>query len=373
VKVLLLCRYGPRGASSRVRMYQFLPALRAAGIDVTPAPLVPDALLGARYATGRYPAAALAGRYVSRVRDLAGSGAFDLLWVEYELFPWLPALVERLAMRLAPPFVLELDDAIFHRYDRHRSGAIRALLGRKIDRLMAAAAAVVVGNPYLAARAADAGAREVIEIPSVVDTAVYTPGDRPHEGPPVIGWMGSPTTAAYIHLIEDALGGLVREARAQVTLVGVEPGRIRWGFPCTERPWVLQTEVADLQGFDVGIMPLPDTPWERGKCGYKLVQYMACGKPVVASPVGVNPTLVRHGVDGFLAEGTSAWRDALAALLDDPARRAAMGAAGRVRVVERWSSQVVVSAILQLLRRAAGAPADEGAARPGPAAGLSAP
>jgi len=357
VKVLLLCRYGPRGASSRVRMYQFLPELRAAGIDVVPAPLVPDALLGTRYATGRYPVHALAARYAARVRDLAGGGAYDLLWIEYELFPWVPAFVELLAARLTPPFVLELDDAIFHRYDSHPSGMVRAMLGRKVDRLMAAAAAVVVGNPYLSARATAAGARQVVEIPSVVDTTVYTPGARPHDGPPVIGWMGSPTTAAYLHLIEDAIGSLVRESRAQVTLVGVEPGRLAWNFPCTERAWSLQTEVLELQGFDIGIMPLPDTPWERGKCGYKLVQYMACGKPVVASPVGVNPTLVRHGVDGFLADGTTAWRDALVTLLDDPARRTTMGEAGRARVVERWSAQAVVPAIVQMLRRAAGRPA----------------
>jgi glycosyltransferase involved in cell wall biosynthesis len=353
MKVLLLCRYGPRGASSRVRMYQFLPDLAAAGIDVTPAPLVDDPLLAARYAQGRYPAPALAMRYVRRLGSLLRSRAYDLIWIEYELFPWLPAIGERLLARLGPPYLVEYDDAVFHRYDAHPRAVVRALLGRKIDRVMREARTVIAGNAYLVARARAAGARRIVEIPSVVDTDAYVPAPRAASDPPVIGWMGSPTTAGYLHLVEQVLAELVEERRAQVRLVGVEPGRTRWAFPCVERVWNAADEVADIQGFDIGIMPLPDQAWERGKCGYKLVQYIACGKPVVASPVGANREIVRMGIDGYLADGIDEWRGALRALVADAALRLRMGVAGRARVEQAYARRVVLPGLIQALRAAA--------------------
>jgi hypothetical protein len=88
---------------------------------------------------------------------------------------------------------------------------------------------------------------------------------------------------------------------------------------------------------DIGIMPLTDTPWSRGKCGYKLIQYMACGLPVVASPVGVNTHIVEHGVNGFLAASDAEWRDALYKLARDPGLRQKMGTAGRLKVETDYS------------------------------------
>jgi glycosyltransferase involved in cell wall biosynthesis len=354
VKVLLLCRYGPRGASSRVRMYQFLPDLAAAGIEVTAAPLVDDVLLATRYATGRYPTGALAARYLSRVATLRQRRAFDLVWIEYELFPWLPALAERLLAAFGPPYVVEYDDAVFHRYDAHRQGLVRLALGRKIDRVMRHAHTVIAGNAYLAERAQAAGAQRIVQIPSVVDTAAYVPAARSESDPPVIGWMGSPTTATYLHLVESVLAEVVAERRAQVRLVGVEPGHTRWAFPCVERLWSAAAEVADLQTFDIGIMPLADRPWEQGKCGYKLVQYLACGTPVVASPVGANRDIVRSGVEGYLAGSADEWRQALRALAGDPALRARMGAEGRARAEHAYARHVVVPRLIAALQAAAG-------------------
>ena len=177
----------------------------------------------------------------------------------------------------------------------------------------------------LATSAAAAGAGRIVQLPSVVDTDVYVPGGRARQGPPVVGWIGSPTTAPYLRLVEDVLAGLVREGRVQVTLVGVEPGRTRWAFACAERAWQAAREVADLQSFDIGIMPLPDEPWARGKCGFKLIQYMACGLPVVATPVGVNTDIVENGVNGFWASNTGEWVAALEKLKGDAALRRRLG------------------------------------------------
>lgn len=352
MKVLLLSRYGPQGASSRVRMYQFLPALEAAGIAVTAAPLIDDALLLRRYAAGRHAPRALLGPYFARLLAVLRSRAYDLLWIEYELFPWLPAALDLLVARGAPPYVVEYDDAVFHHYDSHASALVRTLLGRKHDRLMARAAAVIAGNPYLADRAERAGATRVVTLPSVVDTDVFVPAAGAADGPPVIGWIGSPTTAAYLREIGPVLAALTQSGATRVRLVGLEPDATL-PFAYEARPWTREREVAEVQGFDIGVMPLPDDRWTRGKCGYKLVQYMACGKPVVASPVGVNATIVRDGIDGCLAADAAAWAAALDALVRDAARREAMGAAGRARAVEHWSARTVAPRLAEVLASSA--------------------
>ena len=112
------------------------------------------------------------------------------------------------------------------------------------------------------------------------------------------------------------------------------------GLPMDSLPWAEATESEDIARLDIGIMPLVDAPFERGKCGYKLIQYMACGLPVVASPVGVNRQIVEHGVNGFLADTPEAWATALRTLCHDPALRARMGAAGRRKVEQQYCLHV---------------------------------
>jgi glycosyltransferase involved in cell wall biosynthesis len=215
---------------------------------------------------------------------------------------------------------------------------------------MSSAAAVSAGNPYLAERALEAGATRVEMIPTVVDLSRY--GVRAlgmAEGKARIGWIGTPGTARLLSVIEDPLAAVVRDHGVTLTLVGVRSSPIPT-VQIEPRPWSEETEVAEIQRFDLGIMPLPDEPFERGKCGYKLIQYMACGLPVVASPVGVNRDIVRHGINGFLASTQDEWRDALARLAADPGLRARMGAAGRRMVEEHYSLAVTVPRIAALLR-----------------------
>jgi glycosyltransferase involved in cell wall biosynthesis len=352
--VLLLSRYASRGASSRVRMYQYLPALAADGITVTAAPLLSGADLGRRQASGAYPWRGLWAALRGRTRAVADRRRYDVLWIEYELMPFVPALVEHLLLRGGPPRVVEYDDAVFHRYDRHRSALVRHLLGDKIDRLMAGAAAVVAGNTYLADRARVAGARDVTVIPSVVDLDRYPVVPPATVGAPVIGWIGSPSTAVALDAVAPALARVCAGGRARVVLVGVTPGLRRWPFPCEERPWVEGREAADIAGFDIGIMPLADDPWSRGKCGFKLVQYLACGRPAVASPVGVNPAIAIDGVTGLLAASEDDWVAALDRLVADAPLRARLGAAGRAHVEAHYALHRTAPLVADVLRRAAG-------------------
>jgi glycosyltransferase involved in cell wall biosynthesis len=334
-------------------MYQYVPALAAHGITVTPAPLLDGDDLGRRQSDGRYPWPTLWRALRGRLRAVAGRHRYDVLWIEYELMPFLPALVEHLCLRGGPPRVVEYDDAVFHRYDRHRSPLVRGLLGAKIDRLMAGAAVVVAGNAYLADRARAAGARDVAVIPSVVDVDRYPVVPPAGNRPPVIGWIGSPSTAEALEVAAPALARVCADGRARVVLVGVRPGLRSWPFPCEERPWVEGREAEDIAGFDIGIMPLADEPWSRGKCGFKLVQYLACGRPAVASPVGVNTAIVIDGQTGLLASGEDAWVAALDRLVGDAPLRARLGAAGRAHVETHYALHRTAPLVAGVLRRAA--------------------
>jgi len=346
-----MTRYGRLGASSRQRSLAYVPALRAAGFDVEVAPLFDDAYVERLYDGRRKPLGGVARAYGGRLARLLSRRRADVLWVEKELFPYLPPAADLLLARRFPRVVLDFDDAVFHRYDRHRSGLVRRLYSDRIDRLMRAADAVAAGSPYLAERARSAGARRVMDLPTVVDLERYVPAAEPRDGGPVrIGWIGTPRTARYLEPLSETFAGVCADGAARMILIGAGDDALRDVPGVERRAWAEDSEVRDLAACDVGVMPLPDEPFERGKCGYKLIQFHALGKPVVASPVGVNRTLIEPGVNGLLARDAQEWRDGLRALVEDAAARRAMGGEGRRRVEERYSLQAQAPRLVALFR-----------------------
>jgi len=356
MKVLALTRYGRLGASSRLRFYQYLPRLERHGVNVTVAALSSDEYVSRLYAGRRPGPGSIGADYLRRARRLLGLGSYDLLWIEKELFPGAPALVERLLSLGPVPYVVDYDDATFHRYDRAANPLFRHLWPRKIDVVMRRAALVIAGNQYLADHARAAGAGRVEILPTVVDPSRYPL--RPAAAEPfTIGWMGTPVTQRYLTPVAGALAE-VCPAGGRVRLVGAAtvPAGLG-GAVCELRPWSEEREAQEILEFDVGIMPLDDTEWERGKCGYKLLQYMAAGRPVVASPVGVNPEIVEAGVSGFLASTPEEWQAALSRLRDEPGLAARMGEAGRQRVEARYSIEIAEPRLRSLLQSAVRGPA----------------
>lgn len=354
MKVLSLTRYNRLGASSRLRSLQYFPWLQQAGIEIEHAPLFDDEYLQRLYArqpTGAWQRQAL----LRRCRRLlqVRRGQYDLLWLEKELLPWLPWLIESALLPRGIPLLVDYDDAIFHNYDQHRLPLVRRLLGHKIDQLMQRADLVVGGSPYLCERAVAAGARRVEYLPTVVDLQRYPVQQAQAEARPLrVGWMGTPVTARFLQPVLPVLQQLTRQHAVELLVVG---GQIEApGLPVSTLPWSEDTEAASIGQMDIGIMPLHDSPWERGKCGYKLIQYMACGLPVVASPVGVNRELVTDGVNGFCASTPEQWLSALDRLLGDAALRARCGAAARRRVEERYCLQRTAPQLLTWMKELAG-------------------
>jgi len=331
-KLLVLAKYGQRAASTRYRFTQYFPALEAAGHQPELSPLLADDYLGARFA-GRIPFAPLLSAGLRRWNDLLRAGNFGTVLLNYEVFPYLPAIYERI-LATQVPIVLDIDDAIFHRYDQNPW--LRALLGKKIPRIAAMSRVVIAGNEYLAEYLRPSQ-RDVRVIPTVVDTSLYQPLKKTGGEIPVIGWIGSPSTAEYLKAVLPVLREVADGKRARLVFVGAGARSGTGGENTELREWAESREIADVQGFDIGIMPLPDDPWSRGKCGFKLVQYMACGLPVVASPVGVNSEIV--GKAGLLASTGDEWRRALLSLVESATMRNELGEAARLRAVEEYSLQ----------------------------------
>jgi hypothetical protein len=354
LNVTFFTRYGPRGASSRVRATQYLPALEAQGIRATTRPLLSDDYLAALY-SGRRSLSETLRCYRQRLTDLCRTPPGQLLWIEKELLPFAPAELEQWLLR-SHPYVLDFDDAIFHNYDLSSSAAVRRLLGRKIDRLMGRATLVTVGNSYLEARARAAGARRVERLPSVIDLASY-PAPPAHaaqagDGAPLrVVWIGSPATSRYLEQLRQPLQKLSATLPLELRVIGAAAPQ--WpGVVTLSLPWSAATEAAQIAEGDVGVMPLDDTPWERGKCSFKLVQYMACGLPVIASPVGMNVDIVAPGEEGLLARDEAEWMAALAQLAADPARRHEMGRRGRRKVEREYCLQVTAPHLARWLTEA---------------------
>ena len=351
--LLVLSKYSRLGASSRLRTLQYRRWLEDAGFAVEYSALFDDRYLQRLYSAEK-TRSDLITYYRKRFSRLRQTPRPGLVWVEYEVLPWLPWLLERALLPASVPIVSDYDDAVFHRYDRHRFAPVRWLLGRKIDRIMKRSQLVMAGNAYLADRARHAGAAHVEVVPTVVDLSHYSVRPTSFSTPSVrVGWIGTPNTwhefgKSFYTQINDTLSA--HDSRFCAVGAQLEAGR---AGNLEVIAWSEDTEVGAIQSMDIGVMPLPDTSWARGKCGYKLIQYMACGLPVVASPIGVNKEIVEHGVNGFLAESDDEWRTAIEALISDPDLRRRMGAAGRQKVENDYSLQVWGPRVASMLRHVA--------------------
>lgn len=337
MKISAFARYGAQAASTRQRLLQFVPGLRDAGIEVEWTGLLDDDYVRALGTGEKYPRGRIAGSYARRLWSLLSEAPGDLTWVYVDLFPYIPAWLESLLLSRRGPVVFDMDDAFFLQYDDHRRSLVRTMLGGKLGRLLSRADAVTCGNPYLRDYAARFCERAIV-VPTVVDTSQYTPRSEDAGPPLIIGWIGSSSTWPNVRPLLPLLRQLCRNGDVRFRVIGAGAGAEADKFDGLDLvDWSEATEVAEVQRMDIGIMPLFDHPFQRGKSGYKLIQYMACGLPIVASPVGVNCDLVREGTNGFLAVDAEQWGASLGRLIADRELRQRFGAAGRILAEESYS------------------------------------
>lgn len=353
MRVLALVPYPLNTApGQRYRIEQWAPYLRDEGIDIHFEPFAGRTLSRALYLHGRYATKAwhMGRAWFARTWSAWRASDFDMIYLHREAALIGPAWLERLARWRNPRLVYDFDDAIWLPYVSPRNRYLSYLKAPgKTIAICRMAAAVTVGNETLA----DFARRynpTVAVVPSTVSLREYRPRPHPPTGSiPVIGWTGSHSSAQYLSLVEGALRSVSRRRRFRFLVIGIEDYRLE-GVDVECRPWRAETEVEDLWSMDVGIMPLFDDPWARGKCAMKAIQYMGVGLPAVVSPVGANREVVQDGVCGFHASSEDEWVQALERLLDDADLRLRMGAEGRRRVEGRYSAEVQAPRVGALLK-----------------------
>jgi glycosyltransferase involved in cell wall biosynthesis len=339
MRLLMLTRYSRLGASSRLRSFQYIPYLRENGWDIHVSSLFSSRYLKALYSNKTRWLYIIKGYFI-RIVALLSVYKFDIVWIEKECFPYLPAFAEKLLRLNNVIFLVDYDDAIFHHYDNSESMLIRKILGKKIDFIMKNANLVIAGNKYLAERAKQAHAKNIIIIPTVVDLDKYNKYRNRTKDIITIGWIGTPITSRYLNTIIPALEKIKNKFNVKIKAIGYDSKKIKTNSLIESVLWTEKNEVELINSFDIGIMPLPDEPFTRGKCGYKLIQYMACGLPVIASPVGVNTEIITHGHNGFLAETIDEWIDTLSLLLNDRELRIEMGEKGFNFTEQNYALQI---------------------------------
>ncbi|MFM8980967.1 MAG: glycosyltransferase [Planctomycetia bacterium] len=323
-RLLLVISSEPDGPSVRHRWRAFAGDLERAGVVLQVAPWPKER----------------AGRQATLVRAAGADGV--VLARRLLPRPWALRLRQR-ARRL----LYDIDDAMPLR-DSQRGATRSWTRARRFDRLVALADQVMVGNAHLASLCR-APRRPPLRVPTTVEVGA-APAPLPPRGPLVVGWIGARATLPYLEAGLPALGAVARAGRAlRLRVVADAAPREAQGVEVEWVPWSEAGEAAALAGMHAGFAPLPDDAWTRGKCGFKVLQMMGAGRPVVASPVGVQAEQVQHGESGFLAASTAEQVDALLRLADDPAACERMGRAAHERVRAQWSRAAWAPRLVQAL------------------------
>lgn len=352
-RLLMLCAYPPGAAATRFRVCGYFDALRAAGIE-------PEmhAFISERYFAEMYrptgvvkKAATLAGFTLRELPYVLNARSYDAVFIQREIALVGPPVLERLLVQLRGlPLIYDLDDAVWleptpvpgtlrARFPR-LVGAIRA--AAKGDTLLSMATAVVAGSNYLAAHS-----RRFCSNVTVLPTVVSREQWRPREGrldgamlndPPIIGWIGTPSTSVYLSMVIPALERLASEGfRFRLRLRGASSAIQSAHFPVENLPWRRDHEAEDFAEFDIGLGPIQRDPWAEGKSGFKQLQYMAVGVPMVTSLVGGTRDFIQHGTNSLVAEHQDDWYAHIKELLTQTSLRAKLAKVGRKQIEERYS------------------------------------
>ncbi|KPK41115.1 MAG: hypothetical protein AMJ78_06425 [Omnitrophica WOR_2 bacterium SM23_29] len=326
MKVLFIVPYPTEGPSNRFRVEQYLPHLSNRGITYSIRPFYSSSIYKILYKKGYYirKAVSLFFFMLRRVRDVFSARYYDIIFIHREAYPFSGYIFEWLFRIFGGRLIYDFDDSIFLKKPK------------KLKNIISMSDCVIAGNEFLKNYASQYNSK-VLVLPTCIDTQVYKPKLKSaHKDKVVIGWIGTSFTSIYLDLLKDAYETLAdRYKNIEFRIVGGDFKNSNLPVICKE--WSLESEVADLQEFDIGVMPLFDDDWARGKCGFKIIQYMAIGIPTVASRVGMNVEIIEDGKDGFLINGKEDWINKLSLLIEDRQLREDMGRYGKAKVERLYS------------------------------------
>lgn len=339
----------------RFRIEQWEPILREGGVEITYAPFETPELRSVLYQGGQVlkKVSAVTRNMMLRRDELAKLDGYDLVYIFREAAILGPPWFERKIARSGVPYIFDFDDAVFVSYKSPSNGYLSYLkFPGKTAEICRLATHIMAGNQYLADYAGTYNDNVTI-VPTTIDTDKYK-FIEPAKGPETmtIGWSGSFSTVQHLDTIRDALRELAKDERFRLRVIGTAAYDLP-GVDVEAIPWRSETEIEDLAKIEIGLMPLPDENWSRGKCGLKGLQYMALGIPAICSPVGVNSTIISDGENGFLASSQTEWVEKIRLLLNSPKLRRKIGRAGRDTVEQDYSTKVIAPKVLEIFRSVA--------------------
>jgi glycosyltransferase involved in cell wall biosynthesis len=353
VRVLALPALPELAAATRYRVLQYVPLLAELGIRADVSPFLTNRAFAGLYDRAHAVRTALgllagAGR---RLMDAARLGSYDLVWVQTQAALIGPPVLEWLAHRRCA-LVLDLDDPTYIERRSSVFGAFASMVkGRgKADRIIRSCDHAVCGNPTVAAYISGKGVPTTV-LPTLVDTHRFTPRTARAPGEIVLGWMGTHSTFEYLLPLLPVFRRLAATHRFRLRVIGSGRTDLRVdGVTIEMLPWTMDREVADLQSCDVAVYPLATDEWAQGKSGFKAIQYLSCGIPYVATPVGIVASIGRPGVTHLEARSEEEWFDGLSRLITDAALRDAMGREGRRYAVEQYSTREAAATLAGVFR-----------------------
>ncbi|MHA7887791.1 glycosyltransferase family 4 protein [Roseicyclus sp.] len=353
-RVLFLTRYPVEGASSRYRVFQYLPHLERHGVQAEVQSFMDTPMYRLSLSSGRTGAkiAATLRATLRRLRALGRWRRYDALYLQRELLPFGGPVVERWLKHRGAVLFFDYDDALFIKKPSRYNWIATALRsGDKTRELFRLVDCVVAGNTWLRDTALEAGAQRAVTLEVAEDTR-RIPMHAPHSNdrPVTIGWLGSPSTVKYLRFIEPVLQKLAQQCpQVRWEIVGGNDFQME-GVDWRLGEWSLDGELDALARFDIGIMPLPPEDWARGKSGGKARTYMAAGVVPVVSAIGYNLELIRHGETGFLCESLEDWERSLARAIEDAVLRQRVALAARAEVEARFDPATIAAEMARVLR-----------------------
>lgn len=351
MKILFLVPYPSEGPSNRYRVEQYLPYLRNNGIRYSLRNFWSEPAYKILYKKGYFSKKTFFFIWgtIVRILDILCIFRYDLVFIHRESYPVGGAFFETILTLLKKPFIFDFDDAIFLPASSVSNSFVERFRNTaKIAKIIKRSRHVMAGNSYLADFALRFN-KSVCVIPTSIDTENYHPLTKALAEKVIIGWMGSTTTLSFVYMMEDVFRRLSEKFNnLEFRVVGGKfylPGLNN----ISSAPWSYEEEKNALAAFDIGIMPMPNNVWTRGKCGFKAILYMSSGIPCVCSEVGMNKEIIVDGINGYLANTEDEWVEKLSLLIVSPQLRDKIGAAGRKTIEDKYSVRVNAPKFIEVL------------------------
>ena len=338
-KILVITPYPESSADTRYRISQFIPFLNENGWQVSLRPFMDERLFEIYHQKSKFIETIFRSliRLFGRVIDCLSARKYDVIFIHKEAFPFGPPTFEKIIQKLNPRIIYDMDDAFWTHPPQFSQIGKGIRDNNKVPKIIKFSSLILAGNNYIYDYVKTINPN-VVHFPTVLDTNIYQPRTENEDGVITIGWVGRWSSQQYLHLLQSVFTNLNnRNLNLKFLLIGVSEDFSMPDIPMVKQKWTLEKEITSLIPFDIGIMPLPDDEYSKGKCGFKLLQYMALGIPSVASPVGVNSIIIDDGVNGFLAKTNEEWEEKLELLISNESLRKSLGMNGRKTVEDDYS------------------------------------